>query len=88
MKFTISAAASLLAFTSSALAFTINFVNNCPYTVWPAVEKAPNGFPDTSVSFGTTLGSGASASFGVDDYALPVCSRALSSYNGSILMIL
>jgi len=76
MKFTIGATASLLALTSSASAFTIKFVNNCPYTVWPAVGKAPNGFPDNSVSFGTTLGPGGSDSFGVDDYAL-VCSRAL-----------
>ena len=35
--------------------------------VWPAVGKAPNGQPDRSVAFGTRLGPGASASFGVGD---------------------
>ncbi|PBK63092.1 Osmotin thaumatin-like protein [Armillaria solidipes] len=62
----------LVALASSASAFTITFKNNCGYTVWPAVGKAPNGVPDTSVSFGTTLGPGASASFGVDDHALGI----------------
>ncbi|KAK0202215.1 Osmotin thaumatin-like protein [Desarmillaria ectypa] len=62
----------LVALISSASAFTITFKNNCGYTVWPAVGKAPNGVPDTSISFGTTLAPGASASFGVDDHALGI----------------
>ncbi|KAK0457456.1 Osmotin thaumatin-like protein [Desarmillaria tabescens] len=55
----------LVALISSASAFTITFRNNCwlqPRTV----------FPDTSVSFGTTLAPGASASFGVDDHQLGI----------------
>ncbi|KAG7445517.1 Osmotin thaumatin-like protein [Guyanagaster necrorhizus] len=62
----------LVALISSTSAFTITFKNKCSYTVWPAVGKAPYGVPDTSVSFGTTLASGASASFSVDDYALGI----------------
>lgn len=45
---------------------------NLTVAVWPAVGKAPNGQPDPSVAFGTTLGAGASASFGVDDTALGI----------------
>ncbi|KAF7979161.1 hypothetical protein HWV62_43419 [Athelia sp. TMB] len=55
------------ALAGSASAITIQFQNNCGYTVWPAVGKAPNGVPDTSVAFGQELGAGASTSFGVDD---------------------
>ncbi|KIY66150.1 Osmotin, thaumatin-like protein [Cylindrobasidium torrendii FP15055 ss-10] len=70
MKF--STAAAALAFAASANAFTINFVNRCSYTVWPAVGKAPNGQPDTSVAFGARLNAGASVSYGVDDRALGI----------------
>ena len=35
--------------------------------VWPAVGKAPNGVPDTSVAFGDTLSPGQSVGFGVAD---------------------
>jgi hypothetical protein len=49
-----------------------NFSLPEPYSpaVWPAVGKAPNGQPDPSVAFGTTLQAGASASFNVDDHQL------------------
>ncbi|KAM5544243.1 hypothetical protein V8D89_001903 [Ganoderma adspersum] len=57
---------------ASSSAFTINFVNKCKFTVWPAVGKAPNGQPDRSVSFGKRLDPGQSASFGVDDHALGI----------------
>ncbi|PWN88144.1 thaumatin-like protein [Acaromyces ingoldii] len=50
-----------------AHAFRIHFHNNCPYTIWPAVGKAPNGRPDNSVHFGTRLNSGAGVSFDVAD---------------------
>ncbi|EIW82854.1 Osmotin thaumatin-like protein [Coniophora puteana RWD-64-598 SS2] len=55
------------ALAAPAAAFTIDFQNNCGYTVWPAVGKAPYGSPDPSVAFGTTLGPGGSASFNVAD---------------------
>jgi hypothetical protein len=45
--------------------------------VWPAVGKAPNGQPDPSVAFGTTLGPGSSASFGVDNGQIVSCSVPL-----------
>ncbi|EIM80416.1 Osmotin thaumatin-like protein [Stereum hirsutum FP-91666 SS1] len=58
---------TLLAAAASVSAFTIEFVNNCDYTVWPAVGKAPNGVPDTSVAYGVELEAGDSQSFSVDD---------------------
>ncbi|KAK0504456.1 Osmotin thaumatin-like protein [Armillaria luteobubalina] len=73
----------LVALVSSASAFTINFKNNCGYTVWPAVGKAPNGVPDTSVAFGTTLAPGQSASFGVDDHALGIRAWGRTGCNSS-----
>ncbi|KAI1785671.1 Osmotin thaumatin-like protein [Ganoderma leucocontextum] len=63
---------AVLGCAASTSAFTINFVNKCTFTVWPAVGKAPNGQPDPSVSFGTGLNPGQSASFGVDDHALGI----------------
>jgi hypothetical protein len=38
--------------------------------VWPAVGAAPNGQPNPSIAFGTTLGQGGSASFSVSDTAI------------------
>lgn len=38
--------------------------------VWPAIGKAPNGIPDTSVAYGTTLGTYQSASYGIDDHQI------------------
>ncbi|KAI0032092.1 Osmotin thaumatin-like protein [Vararia minispora EC-137] len=57
---------------SSASAITIRFVNNCPYTVWPAIGAAPYGSPNPSIAYGTTLGQGGSASFGVSDTAIGI----------------
>ncbi|KAF9019457.1 Osmotin thaumatin-like protein [Hymenopellis radicata] len=70
MKFSAAFAALASTLVVSSSAFTINFQNNCGYTVWAAIGKAPYGQPDTSVSYGVQLGSGASASYGIDDYAL------------------
>ncbi|KIY71083.1 Osmotin thaumatin-like protein [Cylindrobasidium torrendii FP15055 ss-10] len=69
---TSAALVALATFVSSSAAFTINFQNSCGETVWPAVGKAPNGQPDTSVAFGESLAPGASTSFGVDDKALGI----------------
>lgn len=44
--------------------FTLHFKNNCNFPVWPAVGKAPNGQPDTSVTYGTKLNPGGESSFG------------------------
>ncbi|EIW82729.1 Osmotin thaumatin-like protein [Coniophora puteana RWD-64-598 SS2] len=60
-------AALAAALVGPAAAFNINFQNNCGYTIWPAIGKAPNGVPDTSVAYGTTLGAGASASYSIAD---------------------
>lgn len=63
---------ALLAFAiasaSSASAYYINFHNNCPYTVWPAVGKAPNGQPQGSPAWGARLERGQSAGIGIDDH--------------------
>ncbi|KZP02744.1 Osmotin thaumatin-like protein [Athelia psychrophila] len=67
MKYSTVLLAAAATMASSASAITIAFKNNCGYTVWPAVGKAPNGAPDTSVAFGQELGAGASTSFGVGD---------------------
>ncbi|KAF9033989.1 Osmotin thaumatin-like protein [Hymenopellis radicata] len=72
MKFSAAFAALASTLVVSSSAFTINFQNNCGYTVWAAIGKAPYGQPDTSVSYGVQLGSGASASYGIDDYALGI----------------
>lgn len=42
----------------------------CHVAVWPAVGKAPNGKPDTSVRFGAKLAPKASTSFNVGDKQL------------------
>ncbi|KAF7969200.1 hypothetical protein HWV62_43421 [Athelia sp. TMB] len=67
MKYSTAFLATAAALASSASAFTIKFYNNCPYTVWPAVGKAPYGSPDPSVAFGQQLGAYQSTSFGVAD---------------------
>ncbi|TFK99112.1 Osmotin thaumatin-like protein [Pterulicium gracile] len=67
MKFSIAPLVVVAASALSASAYTIRFVNNCPYTVWPAVGKAPNGQPDNSVRFGARLDSRGTTSFGVND---------------------
>ncbi|KZT21566.1 Osmotin thaumatin-like protein [Neolentinus lepideus HHB14362 ss-1] len=67
MKFSAATFAVLCAAASTANAITINFQNNCGFTVWPAIGKAPNGSPDPSVAYGTTLDSGASVSYGISD---------------------
>lgn len=59
--------ATLASLAATASAYNIHFVNSCPYTVWAAVGKAPNGQPDTSVAFGQQLTNGQTADFGVDD---------------------
>lgn len=69
MKFATLALAAVGS-ASYAQAFTILFYNNCPFTIWPAIGKAPNGVPDTSVSYGTTLGTYKSASYHIDDHQL------------------
>lgn len=38
--------------------------------VWPAVGKAPNGAPDTSVAYGTSLAAGGSVSYTIGDTEL------------------
>ncbi|PIL25263.1 hypothetical protein GSI_13152 [Ganoderma sinense ZZ0214-1] len=62
----------IVGYTACASAFTINFVNKCKFTVWPAAGKASNGQPDPSVKFGQKLDPGQSASFKVDDHALGI----------------
>ncbi|UZJ53625.1 hypothetical protein CBS101457_002945 [Exobasidium rhododendri] len=57
----------LLAALACVSAYDIHFQNDCSYTVWAAVGKAPNGVPDDSVAFGNEIGPGGSADFGVDD---------------------
>jgi len=47
--------------------FTLHFKNNCNFAVWPAVGKAPNGQPDTSVAYGTKLNPRDESSFRVND---------------------
>ncbi|EPQ60063.1 Osmotin, thaumatin-like protein [Gloeophyllum trabeum ATCC 11539] len=71
MKFA-AVVAVLAGAVSTASAFTIHFQNNCNFAVWPAVGKAPNGQPDTSVAYGTKLNPGASSSFGVDDHQVGI----------------
>ncbi|KAF8327576.1 Osmotin thaumatin-like protein [Cantharellus anzutake] len=66
------AVAALLACIASTSAITITFNNKCSYTVWPAIGKAPNGQPDPSVSFGTTLDPGGEASFSISDYEIGI----------------
>jgi len=58
---------AVAASVSYASAFTITFYNNCPFTVFPAIAKAPNGQPDTSVSYGTSLASYKAVSYGIAD---------------------
>jgi len=72
MKNLLTALACISVFVAHTSAITIKFQNNCGYTVWPAVGKAPNGQPDPSVAFGTTLGAGKSASFNVDDHQIGI----------------
>lgn len=55
----------LAALAPLASAYTIHFQNNCPYTVWAAVGKAPNGQPDTSISFGKQINSKGNADYDV-----------------------
>ncbi|KAI0028743.1 Osmotin thaumatin-like protein [Vararia minispora EC-137] len=69
MKYTLFALALTAGSTS---AFTLNFVNNCGYTIWPAIGAAPNGSPNPSIAYGTTLGQGGFASFGISDTAIGV----------------
>ncbi|EGG00162.1 thaumatin-like protein [Melampsora larici-populina 98AG31] len=64
-------------------AYTIHFQNSCSYTVWAAVGKAPNGQPDTSVSFGQQLSSGQSADFGVADNQLGIRAWGRTGCDGS-----
>ncbi|KAH9817730.1 thaumatin-like protein [Melampsora americana] len=64
-------------------AYTIHFQNSCPYTVWAAVGKAPNGQPDGSVSFGRRLDPGQSADFGVADTQLGIRAWGRTGCNGS-----
>jgi hypothetical protein len=64
--------AVLASLAASASAYDIHFQNNCPYTVWAAVGKAPNGQPDNSVAFGRQLNNGDQADFGVDDSQLGI----------------
>ncbi|TFK97241.1 Osmotin thaumatin-like protein [Pterulicium gracile] len=72
MKFSLAPIAVVTLSALSASAYTIKFVNNCSYTVWPAVGKAPNGKPDTSVRFGAKLAPKASTSFNVGDKQLGI----------------
>ncbi|KAE8223379.1 hypothetical protein CF326_g8204 [Tilletia indica] len=72
MQATLTITALALSLASSAVAFNIHFQNNCGYTVWPAVGKAPNGQPDGSVNFGARLDPGGSADFGVDDHQIGI----------------
>ncbi|CAD6886642.1 unnamed protein product [Tilletia controversa] len=72
MQATLTFTALALALASSASAFNIHFQNNCGYTIWPAVGKAPNGQPDGSVSFGARLDPGQSADYGVDDHQIGI----------------
>ncbi|KAF8305104.1 Osmotin thaumatin-like protein [Clavulina sp. PMI_390] len=67
MKYSSVALAAVAALATSTSAFTITFQNSCSYTIWPAIGKAPNGVPDTSVAYGTTLSAGASVSYSIAD---------------------
>ncbi|KAF8305107.1 Osmotin, thaumatin-like protein [Clavulina sp. PMI_390] len=82
MKFS-TAIALAVAAASSANAFTITFYNNCPYTVWPAIGKAPNGVPDTSVAYGTSIGEYGSASFGISDTEIGIRAWGRTGCNSS-----
>ncbi|EIM91068.1 Osmotin thaumatin-like protein [Stereum hirsutum FP-91666 SS1] len=72
MKSIAATLAVLIAAASTANAFVIHFQNNCGYTVWPAVGKAPNGAPDTSVAYGTSLAAGGSVSYTIGDTELGI----------------
>ncbi|KAL1748909.1 thaumatin [Schizophyllum fasciatum] len=61
-----------LAASMSASAYTITFKNQCGYTVWPAIGKAPNGQVDTSVKFGAKLNPGQSVTWGIDNHQLGI----------------
>jgi hypothetical protein len=50
--------------------FTLHFKNKCTFPVWPAVGKASNGRPDSSVSYGTKLNPGGESNFGVSDHEI------------------
>ncbi|VDC02764.1 unnamed protein product [Peniophora sp. CBMAI 1063] len=78
-----SAVLSLALVAGSASAITIKFVNQCSYTVWPAVGAAPYGSPDSSIAYGTTLGAGGSASFAVSDTAIGIRSWGRTGCDGS-----
>jgi hypothetical protein len=56
--------------SGAVMGYTLHFKNNCHFTVWPAVGKAPNGQPDPSVAYGAKLAPGASSRFGVNDHEI------------------
>lgn len=78
--------AVLVSLAATISAYDIHFVNRCPYTVWPAVGKAPNGQPDTSVKFGTKLISGQTASFGVDDNQIGIRAWGRTGCDGRVFI--
>ncbi|KAF8305105.1 Osmotin thaumatin-like protein [Clavulina sp. PMI_390] len=83
MKYSSVALAAALALATSTSAFTITFKNSCSYTVWPAIGKAPNGVPDTSVAYGTTLAPGASASYSIADTEIGIRAWGRTGCNSS-----
>ena len=54
----------ILASVIFSLIFAAEFVSTA---VWPAIGKAPNGVPDTSVAYGVELEAGSSTSFTIGD---------------------
>ncbi|KAA1120220.1 hypothetical protein PGT21_037279 [Puccinia graminis f. sp. tritici] len=66
-----------------AFGYTLHFQNNCPFTVWPAVGKAPNGQPDPSVAYGAKLEPGGSSQFGVNDGEIGIRSWGRTGCDGN-----
>lgn len=80
-----SALLLLIGFSMSGavMSYTLRFRNNCPYTVWPAVGKAPNGQPDPSVAYGARLDPGGSSQFGVNDQEIGIRSWGRTGCDGN-----
>ncbi|KAI7955381.1 hypothetical protein MJO28_005781 [Puccinia striiformis f. sp. tritici] len=66
----------------TTIGYTLRFKNNCGFTVWPAVGKAPNGQPDPSVAYGARLDPGGSSQFGVNDREIGIRSWGRTGCDG------
>ncbi|KAK0555454.1 hypothetical protein OC846_001714 [Tilletia horrida] len=84
MQLTLTFAALALATASSVSAFNIHFYNKCPFDIWAAVGKAPNGQPDNSVRFSAFVGAnGGTADYGVDDHQIGIRAWGRTGCNGN-----